>query len=247
MSTVTADVNLDALSAAVKASLSPLTENANRLAATISQHDTDPNVLVSQLRDDESSEFEPVRKFQEYRDKVNAKLEDETKKIDAWIRENALPTPGEDGNVDVEALKTEYRELVSKIKSGRTYLKNMDVTDEQLADLPELKTLRGTTASTSGQAGVKRPRFTSALINGEEVYDEKDGKTEGEKVRTINFTVLAAKLSKRAKSGKIDGDALRAHVYEMAGTDDLGSLAKGREFKWDQVIGDENFTVTVII
>lgn len=228
------------LNAMTLALLSSQIEEANAIATRVRAASTDGDALIHDIRKDESIDDAEVKKFQEWYEKANASIEKRIAEVNEYIKANLL---GKGEEIDVEAETARYNEAKAKVAATRGFVKTLDLSEEETASIPDLKTLRGASASTGGTGdGPKRPRISRALVNGEEVTDTREAK-DGTTVEFTNFTVLGTHLSKIAGS-KVDPAAIRSTVYELAGTDDL-STVKGQEYVFTHEVGEKSFEITI--
>ena len=224
-------------------------EQANALAARIGAATTDRTRLVHDIlnpAEGEEVSDETVAKFIAWREQALAKIEEQENAVREYVTANLLPDAAE---VDVDALKTEYKSAADKVKTARKFfLTNIPgATEDDLKDVPALKTLRGGTAGGGGTGG-KRPRVQSIAyrLNASdpwtEVSDTREDK-EGNTVSFTNFTVLAQTL-KSVTGTKVEVKDLQASAFAAAGTDDLNSL-DGKVFEFVQTVGEANVFVKV--
>jgi hypothetical protein len=234
---------VDPMRTMIVASITSLTDEANVVASRISAATTDKTKLVHDILTDEETTDEKIKAFQSWKEALLAKLEEE----EAKAREHAatlLPT-GEETDVDKD--KATYKELADKVKTARKfYLTTLPgATEDDLKDVPALKTLRGGTASSGGG---KRPRVqrisyrASTTENWTEVSKQAKN-AKGEDVTVTNFTVLAQELHKVYKA-KVEVKDLQAAAFDAAGTDDLNSL-DGKVFEFATSVGDKTVFVQV--
>lgn len=225
------------------ASITDLTGQANEVAARIGAATTDRTKIVHDMLTDESTTDEKVKAFQTWKEQILAKLEEEEAKARDYVA-SKLPEADES---NVETDKASYKELADKVKTARKFYLSGGVPDakeEDLADVPALKTLRGGTAG--GGSGSKRPRLqriayrTSTEDNWTEVSKQAKN-AKGEEVTVANFTVLAQALK---PLGKVEVKDLQAAAFETAGTDDLSTL-DGKVFEFAITAGETNVFVQV--
>jgi hypothetical protein len=227
----------------VQQTVAAQTEQANAIVQQITAATQDSGKLVHDVRTDESATDENVKAFQEWYEKANAAIEAKVAEINAYIKANLLPESG--ANVDVDALKEEYKTLRQSIKTATAFVATLPGYSADDFKVPELKNLRGGTSGTTGSGG-KRPRLESIWVNGKLIEKVTQDK-QGNDVHTSNFTLAAAEISKAAKS-KVEVKDLQAAAFEAAGTDDLSTLA-GTVFEFSFSAGEgenaQNFDVTV--
>ncbi len=229
----------------IVSSITALTEEANSQATKIGAATTDRTKMVHDVLTDESVSDETVKKFQNWKEALLAKLEEEEAKAREYVAANLLPSSEE---IDVEAAKTSYKELADKVKTARKfYLTTLPgATEDDLKDVPALKTLRGGTAGNG--TGGKRPRvqriaFRANTTDNWTEVSKQAKNAKDEDVTVTNFTVLAQALAKEYKT-KVEVKDLQANAFEAAGTDDLNSL-DGKVFEFAVTVGDKNIFVQV--
>lgn len=229
----------------IVSSITALTEEGNALATRISAATTDRTKLVHDYLTAEEPADEKIKAFQDWKEGLLAKLEEEEEKA----RQHVLTTHlKEVDEATVDADKTKYKEIADKVKTARKfYLTTLPgATEEDLKDVPALKTLRGGTAN-SGQGG-KRPRVNSISyrLNGTDNWTEvskQQKNAKGEDVTVTNFTVLSQALHSALKA-KVEVKDLQAAAFDAAGTDDLNSL-DGKVFEFAITVGEQNVFVKV--
>ena len=236
------------LTTMIVSSITDLTTQANELAGKISAATTDRTKLVHDyLNPEEGAEpaDDKIAQFIQMREQVLARLEDEENKAREYVTATYL------GDIDesaVDAQKAEYKELADKVKTSRKFFLTTipGATEDDLKDVPALKTLRGGTAS--GGSGSKRPRLNRVAYrtSTSEPWTEVSKQTKNAKdedVTVTNFTVLATEL--KAKFGtKVEVKDLQSNAFEAAGTDDLSSL-EGKVFEFAVTVGEQNVFVQV--
>lgn len=213
----------------VVATLTDATNKANEKAEKILAATTDRTKMVHEIRTAEDSTDEKIKAFQDWYEKANAKIEEQVAAIDEYIKAEKLGDTLDEAALN--ALREQYKELKVQVTSAVNFAKTVPgFSEETLAKVPELKSLRGGTSGAG--TGGKRPRVEriSFGTNSEGPWTEvdKDGKT--------NFTLLAQRLSKEA-STKVEVKDLQAAAFEAAGTDDLSSL-DGKVFTFAHSIGE---------
>ena len=211
----------------VTATLTDATNKANSVADKILAATTDRTKVVHELRTDPNTDDETIKKFQAWYEQANAKIEEQIAAIDEYIKANKIQSE----DVDVDALKEEYKTLKTQVTSAINFAKTVPgFSEDALKDVPELKSLRGGTSG--GGTGGKRPRVErlsfSTNAAGPWTEVDKDGKT--------NFTLLAQRLSKEVGSKVVVKD-LQSAAFESAGTDDLSSL-DGKVFTFAHSVGE---------
>ena len=220
----------------VTATLTSATEQANGVADKILAATTDRTKVVHEIRTNTETTDETVRKFQQWYEQANAKIEEQVAAIDEYIKANLVQSE----DVDVDALKEQYKTLKEQVTAARKFAETVPgFSADALANVPELKSLRGGTSG--GGTGGKRPRVErlSFSQNSEGPWTEvdKDGKT--------NFTLMAQRLSKEIGS-KVEVKDLQAAAFESAGTDDLSSL-DGKVFTFAHSVGEGDKAKTYFV
>lgn len=226
----------------VRQTIAKQTEQANGLVEKISAATSDTGKLVHEIRTDENVTDETVKAFQDWYDKANAAIEAKVAEIDAYIKANLLPSQNL-SETDVEALKEQYRELKSGIKSAMGFVATLPGYDPEKFDVPELKNLRGGTSGGNSGEGGKRPRLAAIWVNDTLIEKVTTNPKTGEDVHTSNFTLAAQAISKDSKS-KVEVKDLQAAAFEAAKTDDLSTLA-GTVFDFVYSSGEKNYKVKV--
>lgn len=234
----------------VKATLTQKISEANDIATKVAAASVDSKSLVHEIRDNDESVTDTT--VLDFRTKYNAAVAE----LESWVAEintyiTATLLPAQSGEVDVEALKAEYKDLKSKISAARTFAKTMGMEDSDLADLPELKTLRGGTSS-GGKPGGKRPRIASISVgnvdgsNMVRVYDTVENK-DGTTVEVNNFTLAARFIGNKDHANtKVEVSDLQRAAFEAAKTDDLSTLnGTPFEFVYSPDEGKHSYNVKV--
>lgn len=234
----------------VAQTLKDSTAAANSKADEILAATTDKTKRVHEIRTTEATEDETILKYREWLEKVNAQIEENTKRVDAYIADKHLKSVPE---ADLAALKEQYAELKATAVAGRKFAETIPgVSAEELAaalkDVPDLKSLRGGTSGGTGEGG-KRPRIERISVSKDDgtTYTEvsetvKNAKTGKDEVKA-NFTILARWLSKDADA-KVEVKDLQAHAFEAAKTDDLSTL-NGTVFDFEVTVKDNRYFVKV--
>ena len=203
----------------------------------ITSRKNSPEKLVAEIRTDEATTDEKIKAWQEREEKVMAALNAEREKINAYIREHLLTVNSDyDETADVETVK----ELNGKIVAMRKYMEGVGATEEDFADFPESKSLRGT-GGNGGGTGAKRPRLSSieySLDNGKSYTDAAPGEDD-----PTTFSALASVL-KGVTGHKVEVKALQAAIFQEAGTDDL-STKQGQDFSAAVTVGEQNVFIRV--
>lgn len=240
---MTATDSLGSFVTAGAAVLRELIDNANtRADKLVAAGNTE--LLVHQFRDEAETQDENVLRFREWYNRANEEILRRQAEIEKYIVERGYVNTEP---IDVEAVTTEYKNLAQQARDMSKTLRSFPGAEEVLKDLPELKAAPGTGRGGGNSAGIPRPRFAKIeyRIAGTDewldVFTEKDGKTEGEKVRVTNLTILAQKISKDAgKDVNVSAKDLQGPLFETAGTQDLSSIV---EFVF--TAGDKNYEVRV--
>lgn len=224
--------------------LTTQTEQANGLQEKISAATSDRTKLVHDHLTDENTEDEKILAYQEFVEKANAEIEAQTEAARAYVMEKYLPEVDDSA---IEAQKTEYASLVAQIKAARKFAATIPgFTEDDLKDVPVLKTLRGGTAG--GGTGSKRPRLqrvsyrTATNQPWVAVETERDGK-DGTKVTVTNFSLLATTFKDVFKQ-KVEVKDIQAAAFDAAGTDDLSTL-NGNVFDFAMSVGEKTVYVQV--
>lgn len=213
----------------VVATLSDATTKANTVADKILAATTDRTKMVHEIRTAENTDDEKIKAYQAWFEAAQAKIEEQTAAIDEYIKTEKLGDTLDEAALN--ALREQYKELKTQVTSAVNFAKTVPgFSEETLAKVPDLKSLRGGTSG--GGTGGKRPRVErisfSASADGPWTEVEKEGKT--------NFTLLAQRLSKDSGT-KVEVKDLQAAAFESAGTDDLSSL-DGKVFTFAHSVGE---------
>lgn len=230
----------------VRTALAEQIASANEDATAIAAATTDRAKLIHDYLTDENTTDPQVKAFQEFLEKAQAAIEEQTAKANAHA-ESKVPGGSPE---EVDKRKETYKGKVDQIKAARKFAATIPGYSEEEfnKDLPELKNLRGSTAGKGGTGG-KRPRLnsveyrTSAKGEWVEVWADREDK-DGNKVRVANFTVLAAALNKAVDKGSVTVKDLQAAAFDAAGTDDLNTL-DGKPFEFAVTVGETNVFVKV--
>lgn len=216
------------------------TNEANTVQTQISAATTDRTKAVHEALNDPETTIPYVKEYQSWEEKALAKIEENRAKVAAQYEAEHLKTLTED---EVNALKETHKAKVAAVKAAVAYAKlalGEQVTDEEFAALPSLKTARGKTAGSGGTGG-KRPRVNAIAFRTDtsepwtEASEQRESK-DGETVTVTNFTVLAKAL-KDAYSTKVEVKDLQAAAFEAAGTDDLNTL-DGKVIEFAYTVGE---------
>lgn len=238
MSETTSTQTLPALAQIALQTVTTQVEEANTIAQEVASSGANANKLVHDLRNDDETEDEQIKKFQTFAAEVEAKLEAAREQIDAYIVANHLPDAlSEDEvaerKVKYDGLKKSVREIGSMLKAQEGY------SDEWLADVPAMLSFSGRKSGGGGGTGTKRPRLASVTVNGDEVTAERKNKA-GETEHYVNFTVLANELT--TKDQKVSPRDLQEAAFTAAGTDDLSTVS---EVSFNFTVGEENYEINV--
>jgi hypothetical protein len=230
----------------VTTTMTEATNQANAVATRIGAATTDRTKMVHDVLNDDSVTDEKVVKFREWREKALQAIEAAENEAREYVTANLLPGTEE---VDVPTLTAEYKELASAVRAARTLLDKLPGVSAEdikaaLANVPDLKTLRGSTAGKG--SGGKRPRVQRLSYRAstndpwtEALSTRKD--KDGNEVAFTNFTVLAQALTK-VYDTKVEVKDLQTAAFEAAGTDDLNSL-DGKVFEFAISVGDSTVFV----
>jgi len=217
------------------------TEQHNTLADEIGALTGDRTKLVHDRITDENTEDETIQTYQEWLDAAQAELEAQATAIRAYVADKYLPAIDETA---VESKRTEMQSLAAQIKAARKFASTIPgFKDEDLAEVPPLKNLRGGTAG--GGTGSKRPRFNriSYRIAGQDewIAVETTKDVKGESVIVTNLSLLAITLKDVFKH-KVEVKDLQAAAFAEAGTDDLSTLG-GTVLEFGFTVGETNIEV----
>lgn len=231
----------------LKQSLRQQIEQSNALVAQIAAASGDADSMLTSIRDDIPTEDANILKFRKMIADIENKKRAAYESIHEYIKAHALPSSE---GVDVDALKEQHKKLVDSVKSGRNFAQNLPNFDADTfnAELPDIKTLRGTSVKageSSGRSGGKKPRFEMAYLSDggpnenidgykpvfKEVKNDKDGTTR----KASNFTILAAELSSRS-GHKVNATELQEQALAEAKVPDLNSL-NGAAFSFPMFFG----------
>ena len=209
-------------------------EAANKIATEVAASRVNVGKVVSEIR--KESDDPEVVKFREWKEKVEAALEEKTKAIEDDIKARLVPT-SKMSEETYELKKAEYKELKKKSDSTLKLSKDLaGYSDEYFKDIPELVTLAGGTAGAA--TGTKRPRLAHLTIDGAECFIMKPNK-DGQMEKSYTFTNAAAVISKATKV-KLNPSELSAAAMESAKTDDLSTV---NEVDFFFSVGDKNFRI----
>jgi hypothetical protein len=229
--------------AVVKDTVLNATTQANAAQEKISAATVDTKSLVHEIRDsDENVTDATVLAFRAKHEAALAEIESWVSEVNDYIKANLLPSANAD--VDVEALKAEYKEAVSLIKASKTFAAKLGAPDDLWSDVPALKTLRGGTSGAGSGAGGKRPRLESIYVDGQRIHETTG---EGDKARDVSTFTLAARFmsNKEHANNKADVRALQEAAFAAAGTDDL-SGHEAFDFVYSPDGGKHSYTVKVV-
>jgi hypothetical protein len=182
----------------ILATIVTTTNEANAVQTQIAAATTDRTKAVHEALSDPDTTIPYVKEYQSWEEKALAKIEENRAKVAAQYEAEYLKTLSEE---EINALKETHKAKVAAVKAAVGYAKlalGDQVTDEEFAALPALKTARGKTAGQGGTGG-KRPRVnaiayrTSTSEPWTEASEQRENK-EGETVTVTNFTVLAKAL-----------------------------------------------------
>lgn len=222
----------DGLVAVAGATLTAQVNQANDIVQKIHAATADIGNLIADIRDDENTTDEFLKNFQEWHEKAKAQIQDRIDQASKYVEENLLPKREE---VDVDALKAQYRELKASIDGGLKFLAPLGF-DAEKAGIPALKTLRGGTVSGGGATGIRRPRVNDILVNGESVAKGVKNAKSGKVEQKANFTFAAAYISGKTDT-KVETSDLQAAAFAAAKTDDLSTL-NGEPFSFHYNVGE---------
>lgn len=214
---------------------------ANEVASAIKAATQDQTQAINAILDTSTDQ-----KITEWRNEYNARQE----KIEAAIEKQkefrkqaeqlaAEQLPGADFNEDEarENFLGLRREVNEMRKALMIFLGNDKAKFDEIVEslgIVEVISLRGST--TKGATGVRRPRISSASVNGNNVANEKG---------RVSITYLTNYISSEINA--IDADVVRNALFAAAETDDLTTV-KDQTFNFNVVTKDEtnvNISVTV--
>jgi hypothetical protein len=196
----------------------------NEIAAKINSYGNTRAELKA-IRDDNPTDDPILTEYRETREKLLAALAESEKNADAHVFAKGLISVEP---IDVDALTDSAKELTGQIKASLKALALFGATDDDLKTLPEQDGIKGERKVSVSATGTKRPRVTllQYSVDNGETYAEsfKDvAQEDGSNKRTVNFTNLAADLSKALKV-KVDGSEIRDAAFSAHGGDDLSTL-----------------------
>ena len=235
------------LKSLILATIVEQTNAANTVQTQIAAATTDRTKAVHEALADPDTDVPYVKEYQSWEEKALAKIEENRAKVAAQYEAEYLKTLTDD---EIAALKDEHKSKVAAVKAAIAYAKlalGDQVTDEEFAALPSLKTARGKTAGQGGTGG-KRPRVnaiayrTSTSVPWTAAEEQRKNK-EGEDVTVTNFTVLSHAL-KENFGAKVEVKDLQAAAFEAAGTDDLNTL-DGKVIEFAYTVGEHNVFIKV--
>lgn len=196
----------------------------NGIAAKINSYGNTRAELKA-IRDENETDDPIILEYRATVEKLLAALAESEKNADAHIFSKGLISVEP---IDVDALTESAKELSSQIKASLKALALFGASDEDLKALPEQDGIKGDRKVSVSATGVKRPRVTllAYSVDNGETYTEsfKDvPQDDGSVKRTVNFTNLAADLSKALKV-KVDSSEIRDAAFSAHGSDDLTTL-----------------------
>ena len=238
---------MSALKSLMLATIVEQTNAANTVQTQIAAATTDRTKAVHDALSDPDTDVPYVKEYQSWEEKALAKIEENRAKVAAQYEAEYLKTLTDE---EVTALKEEHKSKVAAVKAAVAYAKlalGDQVSDEEFAALPSLKTARGKTAGQGGTGG-KRPRVnaiafrTASDSTWTEASEQRTNK-DGEDVTVTNFTVLSHAL-RAAFDTKVEVKDLQAAAFEAAGTDDLNTL-NGKVIEFAYTVGETNVFIKV--
>lgn len=184
-------------------------ENANRLALQLKEIEQGADARVNAVLN--TSDDEEIVKWREWSAKIDAQIKEAQAKVAealANIKVKAA-TLVDSVTVNVDDLRNEFLTARKEANVTREAIKvflggDEDITNKvmEAAGIMEITNLRhGTSGATRGSEGKRKPRLSSATVDGNDVPSP-------------TFTVLA-------KMTNVDIDVLKQAAYSAAGTDDL--------------------------
>lgn len=235
------------LKSLILATIVEQTNAANNVQTQIAAATTDRTKAVHDAITDPDTDVPYVKDYQAWEEKALAKIEENRAKVAAQYEAEYLKSLSEE---DLAALKEEHKSKVAAVKAAVAYAKlalGDQVTEEEFAALPSLKTARGKTAGGNGTGG-KRPRvnaiaFRTSTSEPWTAAETQRTDKEGNEVTVTNFTVLSHAL-KEAYGTKVEVKDLQAAAFEAAGTDDLNTL-NGKVIEFAHTVGEHNVFVKV--
>lgn len=207
----------------ISATIAAKTEEANAIASEVAAATVNVNKQVRDLREDPETDDEKIAKWQAFVADLDAKREQATKAIDAYIVEEKIgATQMSDETRDEK--KSAYTALRDEIRAAEKLLAMQGDEGARAAEnLPELLNFSGRKSGGGGSQG-PRPRLSAATVNGEDVWETRTNK-DGEEEQFVTFTILAQHISK--DSGvKVGARDLQAAAFEEAGTNDLSTVTE---------------------
>ena len=208
----------------IVSTISEKIEAANAIATEVAAATVNVNKQVRDLREDSETEDEKVQQWQKFVADLDAKREQATKVIDAYLAEQIGAAQMSDEERD--AKKATYTEYRDEIRAAEKLLAMQGDEGAKAAEnLPDLLNFSGR-KSGSGGGGSQgpRPRLAAATVNGEDVWAERTNK-DGEVENFVTFTILAQHISK--DSGiKVGARDLQSAAFEEAGTNDLSTVTE---------------------
>jgi len=188
--------------------------------------------LVKEYREDAETEDEVVQKFQKFYEQAQAKINSEIEKVNAYIKDVLKTDTWSEEVTDTK--RAEYKNHVAVAREAfKAVAKMSELLGQELPTMPETLTFSGAAGKT-GATGVRRLRFTTVTVNGEEVK---------------NLSAVSQKI--KSASGKSVGAAdLQKAVFEAAGTENIHVIAGLGDVSFDWTETDDKgvthtFAITV--
>lgn len=205
----------------IVSTISEKIEAANAIATEVAAATVNVNKQVRDLREDPETEDEKVQQWQKFVADLDAKREQATKVIDAYLAEQIGAATMSDETRDEK--KAEYMSLRDEVRAAEKLLAMQGDEGQTAAEnLPELLNFSGRKSGSGGGSQGPRPRLEAATVNGEDVWAERTNK-DGEVEQFVTFTVLAQYVSKDS-GAKVGARDLQAAAFEEAGTNDLSTV-----------------------
>lgn len=235
------------LTAALVAAATDAAKKANAIVERVTKaRATTSNKVVSDLRDKtdisevpaELSEFladyrAKVEKIDAAREKLVTAANE---KVRAYVDANSSSENLTDEQINV--LKKEHAEHRKTFRDAVKFAKSLNaLSEEDEKNLPAVQNFGGSTSSTPGEGG-RKPRFSQITVNGEDIFEEKDGK------KIVTLTVLAGWMNSKHKGDekwtKVTTAELFEHLSAENGSDDFSAAT---DISLGKFRGEYNVTV----
>ena len=207
----------------ITATIAAKTEEANAIASEVAAATVNVNKQIRDLREDAETDDEKVQKWQAFVADLDAKREQATKAIDAYLAEKIGAASMSDEERDEK--KSAFTALRDEIRAAEKLLAMQGDEGKAAAEsLPDLLNFSGRKSGSGGGSQGPRPRLAHATVNGEDVWETRTNK-DGDEEQFVTFTVLAQHISKDS-GAKVGARDLQAAAFEEAGTNDLSTVTE---------------------